>query len=161
MKTYKEFKTTILEQGHGEYTPSGPWSTTDSGFPSADARDSVVPLHDIGNPEAMGAVNAFIEQYTSQEYINPRQGVAQLRARLNTCGLHFDFQPNGTVEEGNEEYALTAYGGRYGWDLDKGDVVEDDGITPKLGYGLALKVNYSKSESGLYKIEAKIIRKGE
>ena len=152
MKTYKDFKNTLAEQG--EYTPSGMVQT------SVDARDSIVPLHDIGDPESMGAVNAFIEQFTSKEWINPRQGVAQLRARLNTCGLHFDFQANGGVVEGTEDYPLSLFGGRYGWDMSKGDVSEDDGITPKLGYGIALRTTYRKSESGMYTIEAKIVRQG-
>lgn len=148
MKTYKEFKTTLSEQG--EYTPSG-------SVANRDARDSVASLHDLGNPEAMNAVNAFIETYTSQEYINPRQAVAQLRARLNTVGLHFDFQSNADVTEGSEDYPLTLFGGRYGFvDID-GVVKEDDGITPKLGHGLSLRVNYSKADSGLYNIEASII----
>jgi len=150
MKTYKDFKNTLSEQG--EYTPSGMKHT------GSDARDSNVPLHDLGNPEALGAVNAFIEQYTSQEYMNPRQAVAQLRARLNTCGLHFDFQPNGTVVEGTEEYPLTLFGGRSGWDMEKGGMSEDDGITPKLGYGLSMQIEYTVAESGLYRIGAKIIK---
>ena len=150
MKTYKDFKNTLSEQG--EYTPSGMKHT------GSDARDSNVPLHDLGNPEALGAVNAFIEQYTSQEYMNPRQAVAQLRARLNTCGLHFDFQPNGTVVEGTEEYPLTLFGGRSGWDMEKGGISEDDGITPKLGYGLSMQIEYTVAESGLYRIGAKIIK---
>tara|TARA_Y100000310_G_C20439114_1_gene695181 strand:- start:66 stop:527 length:462 start_codon:yes stop_codon:yes gene_type:complete len=152
MKTYKDFKNTLSEQG--EYTPSGMVQT------SVDARDSIVPLHDIGNPEAMGAVNAFIEQFTSKEWINPRQGVSQLRVRLNTCGLHFDFQPNGNVTEGSEDYPISLFGGRYGWDIEKGGVSEDDGITPKLGYGIALRVNYAIAESGMYRIKAKIVRQG-
>ena len=162
MKTYKEFKTTLSElseSGQGEYTPSAP-NFAGTAVGGRDAKDSIVPLHDIGNPEAMGAINAFIEQYTSQEYINPRQAIAQLRSRLNTVGFHFDFQPNGTVEEGSEDYPISLFGGRYGWDVDKGDVAEDDGITPKLGYGISLRVNYAIAESGLYKISAKIVRQG-
>jgi hypothetical protein len=153
MKTYKDFKNTISEQG--EYTPSGMKHT------GRDARDSNVPLHDLGNPEALGAVNAFIEQYTTQEYMNPRQAVSQLRARLNTCGLHFDFQANGTVAEGIEEYPLTLFGGRSGWDMEKGGVSEDDGITPKLGYGLSMQIEYTVAESGLYRIGAKIVKQAE
>ena len=153
MKTYKDFKETISEQG--EYTPSGMKHT------GMDAKDSIVPLHDIGNPEAMGAVNAFIEQYTSQEYMNPRQAVAQLRARLNTVGLHFDFQPSGAVTEGTEEYPLTLFGGRSGWDIEKGGVSEDDGITPKIGYGLSMQIEYTIAESGMYRIGAKIIKKSQ
>jgi hypothetical protein len=150
MRTYKDFKNTLIEQG--EYTPSGMKHT------GRDARDSNVPLHDLGNPEALGAVNAFIEQYTSQEYMNPRQAVVQLRARLNTVGLHFDFHPNGTVEEGKEEYPLTLFGGRSGWDMEKGGISEDDGITPKLGYGLSMQIEYTVAESGLYRIGAKIVK---
>jgi hypothetical protein len=153
MKTYKDFKNTLSEQG--EYTPSGMKHT------GRDARDSNVPLHDLGNPEALGAVNAFIEQYTTQEYMNPRQAVSQLRARLNTCGLHFDFQANGTVAEGIEEYPLTLFGGRSGWDMEKGGVSEDDGITPKLGYGLSMQIEYTVAESGLYRIGAKIVKQAE
>jgi hypothetical protein len=153
MKTYKDFKNTLSEQG--EYTPSGMKHT------GRDARDSNVPLHDLGNPEALGAVNAFIEQYTTQEYMNPRQAVSQLRARLNTVGLHFDFQPNGTVEEGKEEYPLTLFGGRSGWDMEKGGMSEDDGITPKLGYGLSMQIEYTVAESGLYRIGAKIVKQAE
>jgi len=153
MKTYKEFKN-ISENFGGEYTPSG-------GRKSTDARDSIVSLNDLGDPEAMSAVNAFIKQHTSTECMNPRQRVAQLRTRLNTVGLHFDFNPASDYTEGTEDYALTQFGGRYGWDMEKGDVVEDDGITPKLGYGLALRINYTKAESGLYRIEANIVKKEE
>jgi hypothetical protein len=72
--------------------------------------------------------------------------------------LHFDFQPNGTVVEGTEEYPLTLFGGRSGWDMEKGGMSEDDGITPKLGYGLSMQIEYTVAESGLYRIGAKIIK---
>ena len=75
-------------------------------------------------------------------------------------GIHFDFDHAAATSEGTEEYPLTQFGGRYGWDMDKGDVIEDDGITPKLGYSIALRVNYTIAESGLYKISAKIVRQG-
>ena len=153
MKTYKELKN-IAENFGGEYTPSG-------GPGNKDARDSTASLNDLGNPEAMGAVTAFIKQFTESECMNPRQRVAQLRVRLNTVGLHFDFDPASNFTEGTEEYGLKQFGGRYGYDMNKGDISEDDGITPKLGYGLALRVNYSKAESGLYKVEATIVQTGE
>ena len=89
MKTYKEFKTTLSESGQGEYTPSAP-NFAGSAVGGRDAKDSIVPLHDIGNPEAMGAVNAFIEQYTSQEYINPRQGVATTQQSVRNWGGQYN-----------------------------------------------------------------------
>tara|TARA_B100000287_G_scaffold174594_1_gene164675 strand:- start:1153 stop:1620 length:468 start_codon:yes stop_codon:yes gene_type:complete len=153
MKKYKDFKD-IVENFDGVYNPS----TT---VQDPEAQDSTANLNDLGDPEAMGAVNAFIKQFTENECMNPRQRVAQLRTRLNTVGLHFDFNHTNGIVEGSEDYPLTLHGGRYGFvDID-GVVKEDDGISPKLGYGLALRVNYAKQESGLYRVEASIIKQEE
>ena len=154
MKTYKELKD-IAENFGVTYTPNG-------GRESKSVQDTTTSLNDLGNEETMGAITAFIKQFTESECMNPRQRVAQLRTRLNTLGLHFDFDPAGNFTEGTESYSLSQFGGSFGTtpehDLMTQGFKEDDGITPKLGHGLALEVSYNKADSGLYKLEARIVK---
>ena len=148
---YKEFieKAIFMSDASSEYNASG------AGV-HASARDATVDLHQIEKPEAVCAINAFIESFFAKEVINPKNAMGLLKSKLNTVGLDFDFDPRNLPGE-LEEYNLTQFGGRYGWDMEQGDVVEDDGISHRNGgVGMKLSVNYNKQDNGMYMINARI-----
>ena len=149
MKDYKELKINIQEAGEGSDTPSGERNTSFAGH----APDSI---YQIEKPGILEKINGFIKAYTDKEYIDVNNAIVELRQRLNTVGFDFEYTRN-NVSEGPREYTLTQFGGRYGWDMEKGDVVSDDGITHRLGHGLVIRCESYQTDSGLWKIDASIV----
>jgi len=148
MKKFKELRETLNENA---YSPDG-------GSPRS-AHDIEVGVHQIEDPRAIMALNAFLESFFSKSFINPKYAMAELRAKLNTAGLDFDCDFRAIPEE-QETYKLSLFGGRSGMNM-MGEYTEDDGITPKLGYGLNLVASYEINESGFYSVRASIVPAGE
>lgn len=148
MKRFKELRSELVENA---YSPDG-------GSPRS-AHDIEVGVHQIEDPRAIMALNAFLESFFSKSFLTPKYAMAELRAKLNTAGLDFncDFR---SIPEEQETYKLSLFGGRSGMNM-MGEYTEDDGITPKLGYGLNLVASYEMNESGFYSVRASIVPEGE
>ncbi|MBC8442582.1 MAG: hypothetical protein H8D80_00165 [Proteobacteria bacterium] len=149
MKRYDEIKINIQEAGEGPYTPNG-------GQGSSFAGHSPDSIHQIEKPGIVEKINGFIKAYTNKEYIDVNNAIVELRQRLNTVGFDFEYTRK-SMSEGISEYTLTQFGGRYGWDMDKGDIVSDDGITHRLGHGLVIRCESYQTDNGLWKINASIV----
>lgn len=150
MKKFKELVFELMENSSGAYSPDG-------GSPRS-AHDIEVGVHQIEDPRALMALNAFLESFTNKSFLSPKYALAELRAKLNSAGLDFNFDTR-SIPEDTESYKLSLFGGRFGMNM-MGEVTEDDGITPKLGYGLNLEASFEINDSGMYSIRASIVPDG-
>lgn len=123
--------------------------------------DSEMQSFNIENPEVLEQINAYLQtKLNERQWLNPQRAILMSRAKLNLIGLDFPCYPQrmGVIEDGTVlEYPLTQFGGRYGWDMDKGMITQDDGITHRLGYPLKLEASFTKTPNGLYEIDIAIV----
>jgi hypothetical protein len=133
------------------------------GLNSQQAQDGSVSLHDITEPEMIERLNAgiaaFLSNVPSTGTVDPRDLLVRLRVELNKIGFDFKYDGKEYPKE-NMEFALTQFGGRCGVD-EKGNKLNDDGITHRLGGALKLSMQMKHPpEVGFHSIQAKI-EKGE
>jgi hypothetical protein len=133
------------------------------GLNSQQASDGSVSLHDITEPEMIERLNAgiagFLSNIPSSGVVDPRDLLVRLRVELNHFGFDFKYDGKDYPDE-NMEFALTQFGGRTGVD-EKGNQLNDDGITHRLGGALKLVMQMKHPpEVGFHTIQAKI-QKGE
>ncbi|MBC8442570.1 MAG: hypothetical protein H8D80_00105 [Proteobacteria bacterium] len=142
MKTFKELKTVLEDFKWGDNTTS---ALSDEG------------TFYIERPDQLARINAFIESFMDRDFIDPRQAFNHLRARLNITGIDFSKTPE-VVQEGNLEFEVTRQGGSFGTtpthDLMKDGFYKDSGVP---GMNFTLKADVVLGESGMYRINAKII----
>jgi len=149
MKTFKDLKLNINEAGEGSDTPSG------SGEPDF-AGNLPHAMYQIEKPGVIEQINGYLKALSEKEYIEPRGAIVELRHKLNIINLDFKFR-EGIVGEGKTEYQLTANGGRFGWDMEVGDVVSDDGVSHRLGHGLKLECEAVQGENGLWRLTCEVV----
>jgi len=125
---------------------------------------------DIADENVVKAINSFIVSHLSERaYLNPKEALVHLRTKLNIVGLTFDMEPGAVnttvpedgvaVEEGTvEDYDLLGYGGAIGMNMD-GQFVKDDGVTPRTGTPMVLRVIYKEGINRLHSLDAKIVPK--
>jgi hypothetical protein len=151
MKTYKEVKTLINEAGEGSDTPNG------GAYAPADFAGNIAnAMYQFEKPGVIEQINGYLKALSEKEYIEPRGAIVELRTRLNIINLDFEIQ-EGVVVEGKYEYKLTANGGRFGWDMEVGDVVSDDGISHRLGHGLKITCESIQGENGLWQLHCEVV----
>ena len=143
MKSFKDLKS-LTEDHHNTSFPVNPDALPDV--------TDTVKSYQVDDNDLMSRMDAYITQYTMKEFLDPKQALTNLRAKMNTLGFDFDYTGNAQVE-GN--YPLNRWGGRSGWTPEEG-IIEDDGISHVLGHGLELQINLSTTERGLYKIDAAV-----
>tara|TARA_R100000005_G_C4915603_1_gene151275 strand:- start:235 stop:720 length:486 start_codon:yes stop_codon:yes gene_type:complete len=149
MKKFKELASFLKEN---EYT--------DSSEPIRVAR-SDYGVFRVEDKHSLGRVNALIHEFTKREFVDPKQGMAQLRHKLNLIGLDFEMAAYDRIDEGSQDYKVNRFGGEFGvtpdHDLSAG-FYKSDGISPfNDGVGMVLRTTFTVSESGLYNIEAMIV----
>jgi hypothetical protein len=133
------------------------------GLNSQQASDGSVSLHDVTEPEMVERINAgitgFLSNVPSSGVVDPRDLLVRLRVELNKIGFDFKYDGKAYPEE-NMQFALTQFGGRTGVD-EKGNQLDDDGITHRLGGPLKLSVKMNHPpETGFHSIQAHLV-KGE
>jgi len=151
MKRYKELTDFLTEMG--------PENTEVGGGDERSAHNDY-GIYRIQNPEQLARVNAFINAMTQREFMDPKAALVQMRWKLNTAGLDFNFDGRNTITDGVKEYSLTRYGGSFGKNLTTpyNEFERTDGISEyNDGNSLALRVNVEQAESGMYNIDASII----
>ncbi len=113
----------------------------------------------VENAAMITRINAFIHNYLKEACLEPKQTIFGLRQKLNQVGLDFEFSNKNTVAEGTMNLKLTRFGGVFG----KSDTTpfdqfdNEDGFEKTMGHGLTLNLEMSISESGLYKLEGKVV----
>jgi hypothetical protein len=129
------------------------------GLNSQQASDGSVGLYDVTEPEMIERINAgissFLKNVPTSGIVDPRDLLVRLRVELNKVG--FDFKYDGkTYPQENMQFALTQFGGRKGMD-EKGNQIDDDGITHRIGSPLKLVMQMKHPpEVGFHSIEAKM-----
>jgi hypothetical protein len=142
----------LSEQGKGMMVP---------GLNSQQASDGSVSLHDVTEPEILERINAgiaaFLSNVPNMGVVDPRDLLVRLRVELNKIGFDFKYDGKAYPEE-NMQFALTQFGGRTGVD-EKGNQLDDDGITHRLGgpLKLSLKMNHPP-ETGFHSIQAHVVK---
>jgi hypothetical protein len=103
---------------------------------------------------------SFIRDFY-QPYINPAEALKQAQGRLQMIGLNFDISRDfcSTMEEDTSAgiLPLVRFGGALGADGSVYGYTKDDGISPMLGHGLALRVETQRLPSGLVQVAAMIV----
>ncbi len=113
----------------------------------------------VENAAMITRINAFIHNYLKEACLEPKQTVFGLRQKLNQFGLDFEFNNKNNVTEGVMDLKLTRFGGIFG----KSDTTpfdqfdNEDGFEKTMGHGLTLKLETTIDESGLYKMEGKVV----
>lgn len=116
-------------------------------------------IFDLKDEVAFGLLDTFARSIGEQTYLNPYTPIQRLRDKLSVVGLQFNV-PN-YLTEGKDSYTfpLKQFGGRFGKLKDESrDVGRDDGIAHRLGYGLALKVECKKTETGRWTVKAEFVK---
>jgi hypothetical protein len=129
------------------------------GLNSQQASDGSVTLHDVTEPEMLERINAGIAAFLSNVpkagTVDPRDLLVRLRIEMNKVGFDFKYDGKDYPKE-NMSFALTQFGGRKGMD-EKGNKIDDDGITHRLGGPLKLVMTMKHPpEVGFHTIEAKV-----
>ena len=159
MKSYKQLKRQLNESEYVDGGALGQWPTPDSTRSAADD----VGIHRVELDGQVQKLQAFLHAFTGREYLDPRAALSLMRVKLNLAGLDFDFNKKTEVSVGKPQYfKLNRFGGTFGTtpdhDLSKGFKVTD-GVEDILGGDhLALAVTINEAESGLYKMNAQIVR---
>jgi hypothetical protein len=159
MKSYKQLKKQLNESEYVDGGALGQWPTPNSTRSAADD----FGIHRIEHNEQLQRLQAFLHAFTGREYLDPRAALSLMRVKLNLAGLDFDFNKKTEVVANRPFYLkLNRFGGTFGvtpdHDISKGFKVTD-GIEDILGGDhLAISVLINETESGLYKINAKIVR---
>jgi hypothetical protein len=154
MKKYKELKRQLNES---ELEDGGALG----GFPANRSRSahSDYGIHRLDSSEQVQRLQAFLAAFTGREYLEPRSAISLLRVKLNLAGLDFDFNNKTNLDVGSVNILpLKRFGGTFGKSptTPHNEFETTDGFQELLGHGLNLVVSISVSESGLYRLDAKI-----
>jgi len=103
-------------------------------------------------------INAFVGALMAKPYLDPDAAIAQLQQKLMTIGLVFNYKQGQGSFQGKLSLPLTYLGGSYGTDVYTYAPDFDDGISRRYGYGLALEIVSQKTEEGLVKLTAKVVK---
>lgn len=111
-------------------------------------------------PAAISRINTYLGAIAAKPYIHPMEALKQAQGRLQMIGLDFQMSRDCEMrlkEEEGHSFPLVRFGGVLGADGSQYGYTVDDGITPKLGHGLALHVRTHPLPSGMTQIEAQIV----
>jgi len=158
MKKYKELKRKLTEDAYMDGGALGQWpapNSTRSAF-------SDFGVHRVEHDEQLQRLKAFLHAFTGREYLEPRAALSLMRVKLNLAGIDFDFNKKTEVIIGKPiVFKLKRFGGIFGKDVTTphNEFETSDGFDKVLnGDHLTLVVNINEAGSGLYKMEADIVR---
>lgn len=159
MKKYKDLR---LQLNEGENADGG----SIGGYPAQSIRSAASDygIHRIDSEEQVQRIQAFLTAFTGREYLEPRAALSLMRVKLNLTGLDFEFNSKTKIRNGEQVMLkLTRFGGTFGTtpehDLMKDGFQVTDGIEDSLdGDHLAIAFSMTEAPSGLYKMDAKIVR---
>jgi len=148
-----QFKTWLSEDFQGTH------HTGAIGSPNG-IDDGSVNIFDISDPKILDLLDTYVGTIGERTYVNPYTPIRALQTKLSTIGLFFSDRVN-VVEGSDLNLPLMQFGGRYGRLSDESaEITSDDGITNKLGHGLALQLSFFKEENGRWGISAAIVPVG-
>jgi len=159
MKSYKQLKTQLNESEYTEGGALGQWPVKNSVRSASDD----FGIHRIEHNSQLQRLQAFLNAFTGREYLDPRAALSLMRLKLNLAGIDFDFNNKTTVNSNTTtNFRIKRFGGTFGTtpdhDLSKGFKVTDGIEDIMNGDHLDLAVTVSETESGLYKLDVKLVR---
>lgn len=110
---------------------------------------------------AITRINTYLGALCAKPYIDPVAAIKQAQGRLQMIGLDIqvpaDFKESVVAAHCEKMMPLVRFGGVFGSDGKTYGTKHDDGITPMLGHGLALRVETHKMPNGLTQVHAQIV----
>lgn len=161
MKSFKDLRQNIQEVAYGS-----PFEMVGTrGRVGPQDGDNAVDGTDINlsslSPAAISRINTYLGAMCAKPYIDPVSALKQAQGRLQMIGLDFlmpkDFTEAVSAAHCEKMLPLVRFGGGFGMDGSQYGYTKDDGITPKLGHGLALRVETHKMPNGLTQVHALIV----
>jgi hypothetical protein len=109
MKNFKNILNTLLEN---EYVEAG---SVFNGFSDPMPRTAHSD-HGLFRDDAsqFNRINAFVHNFLSGTYLDPRAAIALLRSKLNHAGLDFEFNNTVKLVPGNNTFQLNRFGEKFG-----------------------------------------------
>ncbi len=111
-------------------------------------------------PAVVKKINAIIGRYIQEDTHDPQSVIGRIRGSLSNIGLTFDAISEDSMvgKSGKMSLPLTAYGGRFGKDVDTphDEFLNDDGISHMVEGGLALHISYDTTDTNQCRIRAHI-----
>lgn len=161
MKSFKDLRQNIQEVAYG--APYDMMGTR--GRVGPQDSDNALDGTDINlsslSPAAISRINTYLGAMCAKPYIDPVSAIKQAQGRLQMIGLDFtmpkDFSEAVSAMHCEKMLPLVRFGGVFGSDGTTYGTKHDDGITPKLGHGLSLKVETHKMPNGLTQVHALIV----
>jgi hypothetical protein len=126
-----------------------------------DSQDNAVDkvntsVHQLSVQE-LRRLNTFVGAMEDKSYIDPNAAINQMKQKLFTQGISFDFNLESVLEDGTHTFPLKQYGGREGHDGTSYNPIKDDGISHRLGHGLDLMLTVQRESNGMTRMSAKIV----
>jgi len=137
--------------GYVAGTKIGPMDTQDNAVDTPDAS-----VHQLSQRE-LQRLNTFVGAVEAKCYIDPNTAINQMKQKLFSQGISFDFNQEAMLEDGVHAFPLKQYGGREGHDGTSYNPIKDDGISHRLGHGLNLMISVQKESSGMTRMSAKVV----
>tara|TARA_Y100000004_G_C8947208_1_gene426821 strand:+ start:1638 stop:2144 length:507 start_codon:yes stop_codon:yes gene_type:complete len=156
MKTFKELKTNIFESG--EVTLGGGFGDTFvKTNPNSALKDYGKGVFELGEEDNLNRVNAFLNAFFKKPIDDPKANMGMLKAKMNVIGLDFECGKDTKVQQGTNVFKLTRFGGVFGKspETPHDEFERSDGFANGASYNLVMDV--VPDESGLYKINAKVV----
>lgn len=158
MKKFKQLKQQLNEDAYMDGGALGQWPTPNS----TRSAFSDFGVHRVEHQEQLKRIQAFLNAFTSREYLEPRAALSLMRVKLNLAGFDFDFNRKTEIQTQTPiAFKLKRFGGTFGKSLTTpfGEFETTDGFEGILdGDHLVLSVVIEEAPSGLYKLNAQIIR---
>jgi len=112
------------------------------------------------SPSVISKINAIIGSYVAEDQVDPYAALTRIRGSLSNLGFSFDQIDEGSMADskGSMSYPLTAFGGRFGKDVDTphDEFLNDDGISHIVEGGLSLHISYEKTDTNQCRLRAHI-----
>lgn len=119
-------------------------------------------VHRLEHNHEVQRLQAFLTAFTGREYLDPRAAISLMRAKLNLAGVDFDFNNKTQLSIGSPLYLpVKRFGGTFGKSptTPHNEFETTDGISHLIGGDhLAIVVTIREAQSGLYTMDAKIVR---
>jgi hypothetical protein len=136
--------------GYVSGTRVGPLDSQDNAVDAPEAS-----IHQLSMKE-IDRLNTFVGAMEDKCYIDPMVAVNNMKQKLQSQGISFDFNNDAMLKDGTHLFPLKQFGGRKGFDGTSYDPIDDDGISHRLGHGLDLVLTVAKESNGLTRMSAKV-----
>jgi hypothetical protein len=165
MKSFSEIRNKLKNYGYfGEsHIPSGDldkkedlneeWGVGVHPHSSADTVEQGNLLN-LNDPATFDRLNAFVGSISHRDYIDPRVAVKNLRNKLQTIGLDFEFSDS-SIDEGMIESPIHRFGYVTGLNVDGS--WSENGPRPVDEYNdYVIEINFEKMFNGLTSVSAMV-----